>query len=108
MWGRCNYFFTYFKLFEISVLTETLLNIIVLTETRLDENTNEVFYSIDGYNVYRTDRSGLLSARSSGGGTLIAVSTHLIGVPVPVIKDGVEDLFIKVSNRCGRSIFEAA
>ena len=82
-------------------------HIIVLTETWLDTNTDEVFYSIDGYNVYRSDRSGLSSARSGGGGTLIAVCKSLVSVPVVVVEDGVEHLFIIVSNRAAKFIVGA-
>lgn len=50
-------------------------DLVVLTETWLNENFNSCNYFTDEYFVYRKDRSGLVGSdsRVSGGGTLIAI-----------------------------------
>ena len=83
-------------------------HIISLTETWLDKDCDPAYYSIDGYNVYRTNRSALTSARSGGGGCLIAISSQLISSSIHINVDGVEHLFVKISNQFSKLIIGTA
>ena len=69
-------------------------DIIVLTETWLNEDQDKAFYNIEGYTIHRSDRNGQI-----GGGCLIAVSNSLISTPITMPDRGTEHLFVKVTNR---------
>ena len=78
-------------------VSEAEYDVIVLTETWLDDRiySAQLFGSL--YTVFRTDRSQLNSRKSRGGGVLIAASTKLTSYidPAP-ISSPVEQLWIVV------------
>lgn len=78
-------------------VTEADYDVIVLTETWLDDRiySTQLFGTL--YTVFRADRSILNSQRSRGGGVLIAVSTKLNAFVDPApISDTLEQLWIMV------------
>ena len=78
-------------------------DIIVLTETWLNEVQDDALYKIDGYTIHRSDRHDQI-----GGGCLIAVTNSLISTPITMPDNGVEHLFVKVTNRHEKFIVGAA
>lgn len=84
--------------FFLSV-SECNYDVIVLTETWLDER----FYSTQlfgsKFNVYRTDRNVLNSSKIRGGGVLIAVSERWNSFIDPtVVSETLEQLWVKIST----------
>ena len=79
-------------------------DVIVLTETWLnDEILSSQLFS-QRYTVYRKDRDSIRSGKSRGGGVLIAVSNRLTSSRCTVrVDDDIEQLWINV-NRDGRKI----
>ena len=78
-------------------VSEAEYDVIVLTETWLDDRiySAQLFGSL--YTVFRTDRSQLNSRKSRGGGVLIAVSTKLTSyIDSAPISSLVEQLWIVV------------
>ena len=74
-------------------------NILVLTETWLNEDQDKAFYNIEGYTIHRSDYNSQI-----GGGCLIAVSNSLITTPITMPDDRIKHLFVKVSNRLEKCI----
>ncbi|XP_062703999.1 uncharacterized protein LOC134286403 [Aedes albopictus] len=78
-------------------VSELDYDVIVLTETWLDDRVfSSQLFGAD-YSVFRTDRSAHNSNKSRGGGVLIAVSSHLNCSldPAPV-SDRLEQVWVKV------------
>ena len=82
-------------------------HIIVLTETWFEHSSDEAFHSVEGYNVFRSDRSLYKSNRCGGGGCLIAISKKLIGAPFIIVKDNAKHIFFKGTNRSDKCIIGA-
>lgn len=80
-------------------VTEADYDVIVLTETWLDDRifSTQLFGAL--YTVFRTDRSNENSRKSRGGGVLIAVSSKLNSYvdPAPISR-ALEQLWIVVKN----------
>lgn len=72
-------------------------DVIVLTETWLDDSILSTQLFNGSFSVFRTDRSPLNSRKSRGGGVLIAVSSHLCCHvdPAPV-SQSLEQLWVKI------------
>ena len=83
-------------------------DIIALTETWLEDDNCDALYSIEGYTIYRSDRSADTSHKQAGGGCLIAVSNSLTSAPIVLNNHGVEHLFIKVTNNTAKFIVGTA
>ena len=69
------------------------MKVIVLPETKLD-----------GYQTYRSDRNPRSSKKITDGCCLIAVKDTFFSSQIPTADDGVEHLFIKVSNKFSKII----
>lgn len=72
-------------------------NIIVLTETWLNPSHFSEEFLPSKYLVYRCDRSSANSRYSRGGGVLTAVSTSHQSTAIPLQRDDVEHLAVKIS-----------
>ncbi|XP_055643111.1 uncharacterized protein LOC129779577 [Toxorhynchites rutilus septentrionalis] len=83
---------------------DSCYDVIVLTETWLDDRiqSTQLFGSL--YTVFRTDRSPKNSAKSRGGGVLIAASCRLSCCldPTPVC-DTLEQLWIRIKTPTGNA-----
>ena len=84
------------------------LSIIFLTEIWLNDESNDAYYSFEGYTVYRSDISAALSAKYSGEGCLIAVSNSSVSSPIISNDHIVRNLFLKVSPNFSKFIVGAA
>ena len=71
-------------------------DIIVLTETWLNETINSLQLFGSRYTVYRQDRDPLSTGKFRGGGTLIAVSNHLSSKRKLDIGNDLEQLWVSV------------
>lgn len=77
-------------------------DIIVLTETWLNDHFYSAQFFYDNYNVYRKYRCTISTGKSRGGGVLIAVASRLNSAIAPmVIDDHIEHLWVilECSNR---------
>ena len=84
-----------FKLFEIkNMLRNNLLDIFVLSETKIDDTyPNSQFY-VKGYKLYRQDRTNF------GGGLIIYARSDLLTKRVENVKTlGLESITIEVRTR---------
>ncbi|XP_053686651.1 uncharacterized protein LOC128736195 [Sabethes cyaneus] len=79
--------------------TECDYDVMVLTETWLDDHIHSVQLFGNLFNVYRCDRNRNNSNKTRGGGVLIAVSTRLISFvhPTPVC-DTIEQLWVIITT----------
>ncbi|XP_053686304.1 uncharacterized protein LOC128735845 [Sabethes cyaneus] len=81
----------------IIAVAESNFDIIVLTETWLDEKIYSAQLFGDSFTVFRCDRSSHNSSKSRGGGVLIAVSTRLSASSDPSpICNTLEQIWIRV------------
>ncbi len=53
---------------------------IILTETWLNPSVSDDAVSIEGLTIFRSDRSGVLSGKSRGGG--VCIYTNIAGVTI--------------------------
>lgn len=76
-------------------------DVIVLTETWLNDQFHSAQFFGNHYTVYRKDRCAVSTGKSRGGGVLIAVSNRLISDVAPIVTDDLEHLWITLqcSNR---------
>ena len=85
---------------ELSIiLHDNDIDIIGLSETRLDENIGDAEVSIEGYKIFRNDRN------ANGGGVAIYVKDTL---PEPKIKqncDNIELLSLEIKQQKARPFF---
>ena len=72
-------------------------NIIVFTETWLNEGYYDAELGIPEFNIYRTDRSNNTSVYKRGGGTLIAVHKSVVSKRLNV-PDDIEQTFVSVGS----------
>ncbi|XP_055527412.1 uncharacterized protein LOC129720025 [Wyeomyia smithii] len=76
-------------------------DIIVLTETWLDDRILSTQLFGNRYTVFRTDRSDLNSKKTRGGGVLIAVSVRLnCRIDAAPIHDTLEQVWVIVETSC--------
>ncbi|XP_055614935.1 uncharacterized protein LOC129761245 [Toxorhynchites rutilus septentrionalis] len=80
-----------------AAVSESYYDIIILTETWLDDRIFSPQLFGNTFTVYRNDRNSRNSSKSRGGGVLIAVSSMLGGFidPTPVC-DTLEQLWVKI------------
>lgn len=79
--------------------TESSYDIVVLTETWLDDKIYSAQLFGDKYTVFRNDRNQINSAKSRGGGVLIAVSTRLsCSIDPSPICETLEQLWIRIKT----------
>ncbi|XP_055543093.1 uncharacterized protein LOC129728666 [Wyeomyia smithii] len=78
-------------------VSDAQYDVIVLTDTWLNECFHSVQLFGDAYNVYRCDRNPHSTNKKRGGGVLIAVTNRLNSQISPVrISDIVEQLWVKI------------
>ncbi|XP_062703532.1 uncharacterized protein LOC134285984 [Aedes albopictus] len=76
---------------------EAEYDVIVLTETWLDDVISSTQLFGNAYTVYRTDRSRLNSRKTRGGGVLVAVSSSLqFCIDPSPVSNRLEQLWVKV------------
>ena len=77
----------------------TYPDLIILTETWLNNSVSAAESSLDGYMVYRCDRCPIKSGKSEGGGVLIAVNKDVFNsVRLPSTTESYEHLFVRIFN----------
>ena len=82
-------------------VSEGEYDLIVITETWLDDRIFSTQLFGNRYTVFRNDRSPLTSSKTRGGGVLIAVSTNLNSRIDPAfIHNTVEQLWVIVETPC--------
>lgn len=84
-----------FKLFEIkNMLTNNLLDIFVLSETKIDDTYPDSQYYVKGYKLYRQDRTNF------GGGLIIYARCDLLTKRIENIRAaGLESITVEVRTR---------
>lgn len=97
------------KEIRLALLT-TDFDMIVGTETWLDDSIcdSELFNS--NYNVYRRDRNSTMLAGKAGGGVVIAVSTRFHSKRIQRFESPFEDLWVSVKleeSDVGETLFGA-
>ena len=74
-------------------------DLIILTETLLNNSVSAAESSLEGYMVYRCDRCPMKSGKSEGGGVLIAVNKDAFNsVWLPSTTESYEHLFVRIFN----------
>lgn len=73
------------------------LDAIFLTETGLDESVNNLELFDNKYNIFRCDRNKELSAKSKGGGVLIAVKSKFRGNASTFELRGVQAVMVEIA-----------
>lgn len=82
----------------LSSLASSSADIIILTETWLNDSVNSSELFDDRYNVYRRDRVvNKLSKKKDGGGVLIAVTKKLCSKHINNWQSECEDLWVVVN-----------
>ncbi|XP_062715813.1 uncharacterized protein LOC134291708 [Aedes albopictus] len=88
-----------------TAVTASLYDVIVLTETWLDEVIPSCMLFNNDYMVYRGDRTPLTSTKTRSGGTLIAVKCTIPSNLIPVDEVGFEHVWVSLrTNRCNLAI----
>ncbi|XP_055605325.1 uncharacterized protein LOC129753526 [Uranotaenia lowii] len=72
-------------------------DVIVLTETWLNEEINSLQLFGQHYSVYRKDRDPLTSGKKSGGGVLIAIANRLSSESIPLTHNDLEHICVKIA-----------
>lgn len=77
-------------------------DVIVLTETWLDNRIHSVQLFGPLYDVYRCDRNGVNSSKRMGGGVLVAVKKTLSSVQLNICDSCLEQVWVKLdfNNKC--------
>lgn len=68
-------------------------DVLVLTETWLDECVGSAELGLNDFNIYRKDRSGQTSLKSRGGGVLVGVRRSMCS----------QEIIIDCTNKIGRA-----
>lgn len=68
-------------------------DIIVLVETNLNDDISDSELGLDNFSVYRCDRSDLTSAKSSGGGVILAVKSSISSRQLHIEEKSVECVY---------------
>ncbi|KAG5897261.1 hypothetical protein JTB14_013162 [Gonioctena quinquepunctata] len=79
-------------------------DVIVLTETWLNNDIGNGELNLTNYNLFRKDRSITTSNKSRGGGVLIAVSKKYSTELIPCISDNIEQVIISVKSKSKKII----
>lgn len=74
----------------------SLYNILIFTETWLNDNIHSSELGLYDYIIYRYDRNGKTSSSSRGGGVLIAIHKSLPSKPLIVENNNLEILFVLI------------
>lgn len=82
-------------------------DIIVLSETWLDESINDSELQLQNYDIFRCDRSILTSSKKTGGGVLIAVKKSLKGSFVPLIDSSYEQVLVQIKTKVNTILISA-
>lgn len=78
-------------------LSNTCCDVIVLVETNLSPDISDSELGLQNFTIYRCDRSiNTTSAKSSGGGVLIGVSSTLISQEIPMADCSIECIFVRI------------
>ena len=78
------------KFDHLYAITKGNVDVLMLSETKLDESFPSIEFNIDGYNIFRSDRN------AKGGGILMYVQD---GVPcklLPMRNSTIEGFFIEL------------
>lgn len=59
-----------------------IYDIIIITETWLDDTISDAELGLSGYQIFRRDRSGATSSKDRGGGVIIAIREGLDATPI--------------------------
>lgn len=81
-------------------------DIIIITETWLNESVLDAEILNKNYSIYRRDRCSTSSQKSDGGGVLVAVSRKFNSLRKTTLESYNEDLWVQISGRSGKSSFE--
>ena len=93
---------------RLSIITlSSQYDIIVLTETWLDDTYNSAELGFANFSVYRCDRSSNTSLAARGGGVLVAVRDGLSSSVISVERTNIEQLFVYIANGPSRYIVAA-
>lgn len=77
-------------------VTASLYDVVVLTETWLDEVIPSCMLFGNDYVVYRGDRTPLTSTKKRSGGTLIAVKRTIPSNLIPINDEGLEHVWVSL------------
>lgn len=72
-------------------------DVLLFTETFLDEDINTNELGLSSFHVFRCDRSLKSSSHSRGGGVLIAVKNHLSAIQLSPSIDSIEHVFVVIN-----------
>ena len=72
-------------------------DVVIFTETWLKSNINDTEFLLNGYDIYRCDRSPLTNTAKTGGGVLIVVRSTLISRKLKNPDDSLEQLFLLIN-----------
>ena len=79
--------------------TSVTYDVIVLSESWLDQSVNDSELSLDNYVVFRCDRNKFECKKSAGGGVICAVKKNLVSSVVVSEATVFEQLFVKIKMR---------
>lgn len=82
-------------------------DVIILTETWLNNNFNDAELSLVNFNIYRRDRDSTSSVCERGGGVLIAVKKNLRSFRNILVHQDIEQLFVTISGDAGKVVIGA-
>lgn len=86
----------------------SLYDVILITETWLDDSIGDLELQMRDFNLYRTDRSSLTSEKTRGGGCFLAVRKIFPVRCVPRVPVSVEDVSVIVNIGCQKFLFATA
>lgn len=90
------------KLHHLKTISPTIPHdIILLTETWLNEDISSSELGLNHYNIYRLDRNRITSNKTKGGGVMVCISKNISSSKLPVKHKNVEQIFVmlKISTR---------
>ncbi|XP_036322182.1 uncharacterized protein LOC118736201 [Rhagoletis pomonella] len=71
-------------------------DVICITESWLHPSIHDGEILDSTYTIYRKDRNSLLSGYERGGGVFIAVKRYIEAEVIPLVDDGIEQIFVRV------------
>lgn len=80
-------------------------DVIVLTETWLNEDISSSELFDDRYCVYRDDRDFAATSKRDGGGCIIAIKAKYCSVRIDEFELNGEDLWLSIDNVCNQKLF---
>ena len=74
-------------------ITKGNVDVLMISETKLDESFPSMQFNIDGYNIFRSDRN------ANGGGISVYVRNDIPCKLIPVCNNTIEGFFIELKLR---------